>query len=156
LVGRRLAAMHTTMEAYAPLFNQAVLVNAKSLIILMALVFALLTPVVFVRSRVPFVVHFVFSLHLYAFLLVLFCAAMVMVAIDVFFGGRGLDSPDFDYIVSGMLLAACAAYLYAAVGTVYGERGIMRAVKAAVLAIVVASLVLAYRFALFLITLYGA
>ena len=41
----------------------------------MVLSFALLAPMMFYRSRRPFVAHVVFSLHLYAFLLLLFCVA---------------------------------------------------------------------------------
>jgi hypothetical protein len=65
LVSRRLETMRTTLDIYAPIFNQAVVLNAKSLIILMALPFALLLPIMFYRDRQPFAAHVVFSLHLY-------------------------------------------------------------------------------------------
>lgn len=79
--------MRTSLELYAPVFNQAVALNAKSLIILMVLPFALLLPLVFFRNRQPFMAHVVFSLHLYAFLLLLFCVSLGIAAVDVLFGG---------------------------------------------------------------------
>jgi hypothetical protein len=48
----------------------------------------------------------------------------------------------------------CATYLYVATGTVYGARGALRIVKALTLALAVAGILLGYRFALFLFTLY--
>ena len=71
LVGRRLEMRQTSMDLYAPVFDHAVEVNAKSLIAVMVLPFALLPAVVFYRSRRPFVAHIVFSLHFYTFLLLL-------------------------------------------------------------------------------------
>jgi hypothetical protein len=37
----------------------------------------------FYRTRQPFVAHVVFSLHFYAFWLLLFCASLAVVAVDV-------------------------------------------------------------------------
>ncbi len=154
LVSGHLAAVGTTLAAYAPLFDRAAVLNAKSLVILMVLAFAALLPIVFLRSRRPFAVHVVFSLHLYAFLLLLFCAALAVEAVDLLLGGGGLQSPLLDKTVSLVNLACCAVYLHVAIGRVYGAAGAMRIVKAAVLSVAVAALVLGYRFAIFLITLY--
>jgi hypothetical protein len=154
LVSSRLALMRTTLEAYAPVFNQAVSINAKWLVILMVPPFTLLLPIVFHRERQPFVTHLVFSLHLYAFLLLLFCVSIAVSAVDVLAGGAGLRSDRMDNILSVINLAACFIYLYLAAGTVYGVSGVARGIKAAALSLVVAALVLGYRFALFLITLY--
>jgi hypothetical protein len=155
LVTQRLAAVETSIDLYAPVFNQAVLMNAKSLIILMVLVFALLPPILFHRRDRPFVAHFVFSLHLYAFLLLLFCVALGVAEIDVWFGGVGLDSENVDHALSIVLLMTCALYLFAATRRVYSETGARGALKASVLALAVACIVLGYRFALLPITLYS-
>ncbi len=155
LVARRVEALHTTIDAYAPLFDQAVELHAKSLIILMAVPVALLQPFVFYKSRRPFVVHLVFALHLYTFLLLLFCLALVVAAIDELLGGRGMESRRMDLILSASSMIACAAYLYVATGTAYGARGAKRVLKVLVLTAAVAVMVLGYRFLLFLITLYS-
>ncbi len=84
--------MHSTLAVYAPVFNRAVAVNARSLIIVMALSFVIAPAILFHRSGRPLITHAVFSLHLYAFLLLLFCVANVIPAVDKWFGGPGLAS----------------------------------------------------------------
>jgi hypothetical protein len=155
LVAHRLEKRQTTLGRYAPVFDQAVAVNAKSLIVVMVLPFALLPAMVFYRSRRPFVAHIVFSLHFYAFLMLLMCFALAVVGVDVVFGGRGLESESFDHLLSIAELLACATYLYIAVGAVYGARGATRALKVLLLVVSVAGIFLGYRFVLLLITLYS-
>ncbi len=107
----------------------------------MALPFALLLPITYFRSRRPFVAHGVFSLHLYAFLLLLFSVASVAAVVDVWFGGAGLNSARMDNILSVISLVACATYLYMATGAVYGASGTIRFLKVAALALAAAALV---------------
>ena len=111
---------------------------------------------VFYGSRRPFVAHIVFSLHFYAFLLLLLCISLAAVAVEQMFGGRGLESESFDHVLSIVLLIVCATYLYLAAGTVYGAKGVARVLKALPLAVAVGGIFLAYRFALLLITLYNS
>jgi hypothetical protein len=154
LVAQRLERKQTTLEIYAPIFNQAIVLYAKSFIILMVLPFAILLPIMFHRYRQPFVAHVVFSLYFYAFLLLLFCVSLIIAAVNVLFGGAGLISPRMDNILSLINLAACATYLYIAIGTVYGARGLIRGIKVLVLTLAAAGILLGYRFVLFLFTLY--
>lgn len=111
LVSNHLGTMHMTLESYAPIFNNAVVTNAKALIILMVVPFTLLLPIMFFRARRPFGAHIVFSLHLYTFLLLLFCVCVAIAAIDVLFGGAGLNSAAVDNVLSIFNLVACAVYL---------------------------------------------
>jgi hypothetical protein len=154
LVARHLAASGTTLDLYEPIFDRAVVVYAKSLIVLMVVPFALLLPIAFYRDRRPVVTHVVFAFHLYALLLLLFCVTLGIAALDVGFGGAGLQSPRIDNVLSIANFAGAAAYLYSAMGTVYGSRGASRIVKALALALAVGVIVLGYRFALLVITLY--
>lgn len=154
LVSHRLKTMGTTLDLYAPIFDRANVLHAKSFIILMVLPFALLLPILFYRNRQPFVAHAVFSLHFYAFLLLLFCVLLALATTDVWLGGAGLSSPRIDHALSFVNLIACAAYLYVATGAAYGARGALRVVKALTLALAVAGILLGYRFVLFLFTLY--
>ena len=155
LVGHRLEMRQTSMDLYAPVFDRAVEVNAKSLIAVMVLPFALLPAVVFYRSRRPFVAHIVFSLHFYTFLLLLLCLSLAAVGIVQLFGGRGLESANFDHALSIVELGVCAVYLYIAAGAVYGARGVVRMITLLPLVAAVAGIYLGYRFALLLITLYS-
>lgn len=156
LVSRRLEAKGTTLALYAPAFDRSVVLNAKSLIGLMVLPFALLLPLVFFGTRRPFVAHLVFSLHLYAFLLLLFCAVLLTLLLDMRLGGAGLSGGGggVDFMVSMLILASCAGYLHGAIGRVYGARGPLRIVQAMLLAVALGSIVLGYRFVIFLVTLY--
>ena len=152
-VAEKLEESGAPLADYAPVFDLAVVVNAKSLIILMTAPFALLLPLVFLRERRPSMTHVVFSLHLYSFLLLLFCVALLAAKLGAVLGFGDLQTPAVDNVLSIINLAACALYIYLAIGPVYGATGGLRIAQAAVLAIAVAAIVIGYRFALFLITL---
>ena len=156
LMSQRLASTNMSVEQYEPLFNRAVVLNAKSLILLMTLPFALLLPLAFFGERRPFMTHVVFSLHLYTFLLLLFCVALLLSKASALLGFGGLDTPMVDNVLSIANLAMCAAYIYVAIGPVYEATGVRRAAKAIALALVVAAIVLGYRLVLFFITLYAS
>jgi hypothetical protein len=154
-LSQRLAATHMTVAQYEPTFNRAVVLNAKSLILLMTLPFALLLPLVFLGERRPFMTHVIFSLHLYTFLLLLFCLALLAAGVSALLGLGGLDSAIVDNVLSVANVLACGIYVYLAIGPVYGSVGTRRVAKALILVLAVAAIVLGYRFALFFITLYG-
>ena len=156
LAADRLASLHTSLDFFAPKFDSAIALHARSLILLMALVFAVLPAIVFPRSRRPFAAHVVFSLHLYGFMLLLFCVGTAIPAAGVLAGGVRSDSQVLDGAISIALLAACAIYLYFATGVVYGGGQAVRVLKSAALTVGAAAIVLGYRFALLLITLYTA
>ena len=156
LVAGRLAALHTSADVFAPRFDRAIALHARSLILLMALAFAVLPAIVFSRSRRPFAAHVVFSLHLYGFLLLLFCIGTAVPAGGLLAGGERSPSQVLDDVISIGLLTACGVYLYFATGAVYGGGRAARAFKSAALAVGAAAIVLGYRFALLLITLYTA
>ena len=72
LLERRLETTHKSLDLYAPAFDRAVVLNAKSLVILIVMPFAGVLALMFLGSRKPFMGHLALSLHLYAFLLLLF------------------------------------------------------------------------------------
>jgi hypothetical protein len=154
LVSHRLEEKETTLDAYAPIFNQAVARNAQSLVILMVLPFALFPPVLFRRSRMPFAVHLAFSLHFHAFLLLLISIALLIPAFDLWLGGAGLASQPLDNGIAIGSLLISAVYLYLSAGRVYGGSGATRIFKAVLLVLAAASIFLGYRFMLLLVTLY--
>jgi hypothetical protein len=154
LVAAKLSDTHTTLAAYTPVFDHAVDVNAKSLVIFMVLPFALLLIPLFHGSGRPFVTHLVFALHFYAFLLACFCVLLLFTFLEARWGGFGLRSIALDWGLFAALLLAAATYLYFATRTVYSAAGSARALKVALLTVAVAAAVLGYRFLIFLITLY--
>lgn len=155
LVARNLEAKHTTLSSYAPVFNRAVALNARSLIIFMALFFSLAPALVFRRRSRPLVVHVVFALHFYAFVLLLLCIATTIPVISVWLGGAGLESEPMDHAIFICLLLASAVYLYLSASAVYRDRGAVLVLKTVALTFAVAVVVLGYRFMLLLITLHS-
>ena len=154
LVRDRLDAKGTTLNAYAPAFDQAVARNAQSLIIVMVLPYALLLPALFRKSRLPFAVHLAFSLHFHAFLLLLISAELLIPSIDLWLGGAGLASQRLDNGIAIGSLLISAVYLYVSAGRVYGGSGTARVFKATLLALAAGSVFMGYRFVLLLVTLY--
>ena len=154
LVDARLAATGKTLAEYAPVFDQAVATNAKSLIGLRVPLLALLLPLVFWRRHRPLAVHVVFSLHFYTFLLILFCVPLIAIAINTLLGGPpDLKDTAYDAMSIGLLLS-CAAYLYLAIAPVYGTRGVARIAQTLILTTAVVGIFMIYRFILLPITLY--
>jgi hypothetical protein len=145
----------SSTEAYRPVFDRAVVVNAKSLIILMAMPFAVVCALVFLRERKPFIAHVAFSLHQYTMLLLLFSATIAGVAVAQRLGSPGVDDPQVDNLISSLLVVAFAVYLHVATSRYFGAHGITRALKVIVLTVCAGALVLAYRFVIFMITLYA-
>lgn len=145
---------HRSLESYAPVFNRAMALHARSLIIMMALAFALMPALVFRGARRPTVTHGVFALHTYAYLLLLFSIATCIPAVHQLLGGAGFASEPLDHAISIGLLVACGIYLFVSTGAVYGASGATRVIKTLVLTLSVGVIVLAYRLALLVVTLY--
>ena len=60
IVASRIAAAGTTLESYAPEFDGAIALHARSMILLMVLAFAPFPALVFLRRGHPFAAHVVF------------------------------------------------------------------------------------------------
>jgi len=154
LVDRHLAEADTSLAAYAAVYDQAVAVNAKSLIGSMVVPFALCLLLTFWRAARPFSVHLAFSLHFYAFMLLLFCVPAIAIAAEAFAGGAALRSQPADDVFSLLLLVACAGYLYLAVGNAYGTRGVRRAFQTGILVLAMIAVLFCYRLFLLPFTLF--
>jgi len=155
LLDHRLAAKGVTLAAFAPAFDHAAVLNAKALIILMALAFVPFLPAVFFGAHRRLGAHIVFALHLYTFILLLFCLSLLLAEAQLRLGGAGLASPAVDLTLTLFNLGATALYLWFAIGAFYGARGPLRIAKMAGLAVAVGGITLGYRFAIFLVTLYS-
>jgi hypothetical protein len=95
----------------------------------------------------------VFALHFFAFVLLLY--SVLLIAAAVASRGLGFNGSALDGWLALLHLAIYATYLYGAVGTAYGATGMVRVLNAAALAAAVPFMLLGYRFAIFLITLYA-
>src|SRR4030095_11836736 len=85
----------------------------------MALSFAFPVWIAFLRRKIPFAVHAVFALHVYAFLLLLRGVPSVIPGMDLLFGGGGCASEALDHTIAIALLTISAVYLYFAMRAVY-------------------------------------
>jgi len=154
LVTRHLVADHTTLELYAPRFDATIALHARSLILLMVVAFTPLPALLFRRAGRPFAAHAVFALHLYAFMLLLFSIGTALPVAGELVGRQRSTSNLLDAVLSIGLLIAGGVYLFFAIREVYATRGVARVLDTIALTIGMAAIVLGYRFALFLITLY--
>lgn len=154
MVDARLAATGRTLAEYTPVFDQAVAVNAKSLIGLMVPVFALMLPLVFIGRSKPLGVHVIFALHFYAFVLVLLCIPVGAMILLKMLGGPGVLSPVADDVISAAIGITCGVYLYLAIKPVYHVQGVGHVARTALLTIAAVYIFLGYRFVLLPITLY--
>ena len=155
MVDRRLAAGRETLAEFAASFDRAAIFNAKALMILMVLAFMPFLYLTFRNADRRAGAHAVFALHLYAFVLILLCMAVLVAEAELLAGGDGMRSPVVDVALSLFNITACALYIYAAIGPAYGATGGPRIAKALVLTSIVALLFVGYRFAVFAITLYS-
>lgn len=153
LVNRRLDVLNVSLASFEPLFDQAVHVNAKSLVILMTIPFAIVLALLLNDKHRPAVTHVVFSLTFYAFLLMWLCVLLLFLLL-LRFVGVDIQSHAVDWGLFTTLLAAAAVYIYQAVGVIYGTRGPRRALTVLILSLTVGVGILGYRFVIFLITLY--
>ncbi len=151
LLDARLHATGRSFAQYAPVFDQAVAVNAKSLIGLMVPFLAVLPPFVFWRAAKPLAVHVVFSLHFYAFLTCMFCLPLAGVIFARRLGFSGPVPQSVDNSMAISMVMASAVYFYMAAATVYGARGTAQTM---VLTFGAVAIFFAYRFVLLPITLY--
>lgn len=155
MVASRLVEKHVTLDAYAPVFDHAVAVNARALVFAMGVPFALLLTLLFVRGARRFAAHVVFTLHFYAFQLMVLCALLAMLLAQTWFGGSGIASGGMDVALFAIQLGFSAVYLYIATGKVYAVRGVRRSLAVAALIVAVGCVVSGYRFFIFVVTLYG-
>jgi hypothetical protein len=154
LVAERVARRHTTVTAYAAVFNPMVRTQAKTLVITMAPMLALFVGALYARSRRYFVEHLLFSVHFYAFFLLLL-AAVGSVLAAAYWTMRALGITPLllrDDGLGMVLIGACLVYLYGAARRVYGEGRLHTALKCLVLAGGVFGVLQAYRFLLFYTT----
>jgi len=138
-------------------FDAAIEGQAKTLIIVMVPIFALLTGAFYWRTRRYYVEHLVFSTHLFAFFLLLVAALNIWLRL-VWRGERivGVNLPwlQSDLFGTLVLMFICMVYLWIALGRVYGQGKMKTALKSLALALCIMAVLQFYRFILFFTTFY--
>jgi hypothetical protein len=133
----------STLE-YAAAFDLAVQTQARTLVIVMVPVLALLLWLVVWRPRREYVAHLVFALHFYAFFMLL--AVVISGLLEAsWFAGVEVSEGE----VSLVALTALAIYLAAATRRAYGWRRAVSVPAGVALAICVGAVLYLYRLILF-------
>ena len=152
---RRFPAGRTVPAEFVREFDTHGALLAKSLVIAMVPLFALVLWAVFARARRRYLEHVVFALHFYAFWLFFLVASLGLTTGVVRLLAAGGAKPSdnaIDDVVSLVGLALLTLYLFHAVRTVHGGSRPATLARALVLAVSVGAIMLVYRGFLFLVT----
>lgn len=140
-------------EEYRARFDTVIQNQAKSLVIVMALMFAFVLLPLYRRRY--FVEHLVFATHFYSFFLLLL-PALHFATMPVFNAARRYSpgyNPDLTFTI--IFLMICGVYLRFALRRVYQQRRVMTIFKSITLAFFIAVIIQTYRFILFFTAFYS-
>lgn len=152
MVARRVAERQTTLAQYSEIFNHTSTTQAKTLVIVMIPVFAVLVAAIEFRKRRFALHHVVFSLHTYTALLILLMGADLLVFPPMSFflrQGALLLHTSADGVLSLLTLAGVFAYLRLSLARAYGDGRLSALLKASVMVLGMVAILLAYRVLLF-------
>ena len=160
MVAARIAAKGMSMEAFTHSFDHVIDIEARSLVVLMVLLYTALLAVLEWRKRTYIGQHLVFCLHYTAFWL-------ITVFIGIYGGSYwvmraalsaqyAIPSLNWDRDLFGVALVVMVAYGARALQRVYQDTIGMAIVKAFILAMALHYILNIYRFVLFLIALYAS
>lgn len=174
LIDRRLEHKHISrsnkqeFEAFSARFEHNSHLQAKSLILVMALMLAIVISVLYFQRRRYFSEHIIFSLHAYAWWLLWVLAILVATALILILVVsimyilvpaklRGLQGGDFhllDNIETSLEFGGLGLYLFFAARRFYHEKLIPGLIKGAILALCGLEVFYLYRYLLFFTVLY--
>jgi len=159
MVADRIAAKGVSLEAFSHSFDHVVEVQARSLVVIMVPLYAILLAILQWRRKKFFGQHLVFCLHFTAFWLIAVFLGLYGGSywIMQFIASCGVALPqlrDGDLFV--VAIAIVFAYAARALRVVYGDSVLMAGAKALVLAVALHYVLNTYRFLLFLIGLYAS
>lgn len=157
-VGKVLLSRGTPYKEYEARFNATIENQAKTLVVLMIPMFALLLMMLYWRPQRYFVEHLVFSIHFFSVFLLLLSTNLLLNTLVV--GVVRLITPNLgvlehDYLFSGILLLACLIYLLVAVRRTYEQSWGLTVLKCLVLTGGLVFILQFYRLCLFFTAFYS-
>lgn len=156
IVDRVVDAKGVSAREYELLFNATIDAQARTLVVAMVPFLALLLTAM--HRRRYFVEHLVFSVHFFAFFLLLlptFAVTLWVVHAGMGALGAGAAWLGSDRVITALLLALCGAYLFPGLRRVYGQGRLASGWKAAVAVVGVMVAVQVYRLLLFFTTVWA-
>lgn len=160
MVADRMAAKGITLAQFSPSFDHVVDVEARSLVLVMVFLYALVLAILQWRRKQFFGQHLVFSLHFTAFwLTAIFIALYPGFSLLLRFSirhGVHLPSMNWDNFIFPVALLLLLVYSFLALRTAYRDSIFMSFAKALILAFSFHYILDVYRFILFLTALYAS
>lgn len=158
MVREELGRRQMPLDEYHVRFDAVIQNQARSLVIVMALMFAFVLLPLYWRRRRYLVEHLVFAIHFYSFFLLLLLAQR-FATLPFFRAARRLgvmtEEHNFDFIFTLIFLTLCGVYLHFALRRVYQQGRALTLVKCITLAFFVAVIIQTYRFVLFFTAFYS-
>jgi thiamine biosynthesis protein ThiS len=160
MVADRIAAKGTTLAQFSPSFDHVVEVQARSLVLVMVFLYALVLAILQWRRKHFFGQHLVFSLHFAAFWLtaifvLLYPGFSLLLRFSIRHGIH-LPSINWDQFIFPFALLLLLIYSFLALRTAYRDSVFMSFAQALVLAFSFHYVLDIYRFVLFLTALYSS
>jgi Protein of unknown function (DUF3667) len=158
-VEKAVVERHTTIEEYRARFDATIENHAKTLVILMIPMFALLMQVLYWRAGGYFVQQLVFSTHFYSFFLLILTSMGLMSTAAFSLARRitnNLAAFQSDLLYTTIMLLPCLLYLLLASRWVYGQGWIITIIKCVILTAGIMLILQLYRFFLFFTAFYSA
>ena len=158
LVARHLADTGMSIPQYAPIFEHAEGIYAKTLIMLMLPLFAVAVGLLFFDRRKVAVAHLVFAVHFYAFLLVYLTVlfpVLALVTTGLHHLGVTIYAGVLDWAATSLEALPCFVYLAIATAVVYQAGRVRRWLSAGLLTVATLYILYAYRLVLFVVTLWA-
>ncbi|MDB4905861.1 MAG: hypothetical protein JWO05_645 [Gemmatimonadetes bacterium] len=143
--------------AYAHTFDSATATQAKTLVIAMVPLLALVVALVNAGRGRPGVQHLVFALHFYSAFFVLIVGGTLLAGLALAAFERIAHvkaAGDADQLLGAVMLFASGVYLSLAQRRAYGDGRVAGVVRGALLSVGVAVSLMAYRALLFFVTFY--
>jgi thiamine biosynthesis protein ThiS len=158
MVADRILAKGTTLKEFTAAFDHVVDVQARTLVVIMVPLLALLLALVQWRKHRFLGEHMVLALHFTAFWLVAIFVLLYggSVIVLLWLAHRGIRFPDYkvDALLFPITRAIQAIYLYVAFRVFYRESILAAALKAVGVALLLLYIMQLYRFILFLSALW--
>jgi thiamine biosynthesis protein ThiS len=159
MVAERIAAKGVSLEAFSHSFDHVVEVQARSLVVIMVPLYAILLAILQWRKKKFFGQHLVFCLHFTAFWLIAILLGLYGGSYWIirFVTRCGIALPQLrDRDLFMVAIAIVFAYAARALRVVYGDSVLLAGAKALLLAVALHYVLNTYRFLLFLIGLYAS
>ncbi len=161
IVDARVKASHVSFKKYSEVYDELSATQAKTLVILMVPMLALLLALIYVRKHLYFVQHLVFCLHFYSFFLILisFGAYIMNALVLLIFKLLGQDINAFqvnwDVIITLSDGTIILFYLISALKKAYGGEWWANTIRAGLLTYSLIYILFLYRFVLFFTAIYS-